>query len=58
MSNKDQEFLDKILRKMFKIVGAKYTRKFTEQPEWYKKHTWDERQEDKFKRYFIKEIRR
>ena len=50
----NSNFLDKLLTKMFKDVGLKFTKDFTKQEEWYKKYSWDKNQEDNFKKYFIK----
>jgi hypothetical protein len=38
------------LKEMFKRVGEKYpNKKLTDQPEWYTKRTWTEKEEDDFR---------
>jgi len=49
------KFQDILFTKMFKIVGLKYTEDFVKQKEWYKKHSWNIKQEQEFKNFFIKE---
>jgi len=52
---KNRQFLDKLLRKMFKMVGQKYTKSFVKQEKWYQQYTWNREQEDEFRQYFIKQ---
>ncbi|MDO8610971.1 MAG: hypothetical protein Q7R95_10605 [bacterium] len=60
LNNKTKEFkfIEKVLKKMFQIVGAKHSLEFCKEPEWYVKYTWDQKQEKKFKDYFIKLARK
>jgi hypothetical protein len=51
-------FFNKILTKMFKIVGATYIKEFITQEDWYLKYSWDTKQENEFKEYFIKEYQK
>src|ERR1017187_6728606 len=55
MKSAESKFMDNLLTKMFEIVGLKYTKDFTKQKRWYKKYTWNKKQEDEFKKFFIKE---
>ena len=53
-NKKEQKFFYKVLNKMFKLVGFKgYDQNFTKKKEWYKLRSWDKKQEDKFRKYFI-----
>lgn len=53
LKRKDK-FIEKVLKKMFQLVGAKYSKKFCKQPEWYLIYSWDEKTEKKWKEFFIK----
>lgn len=39
---------NEIMNKMFSYVGIPFSLKFTEEPEWYLKHTWTKEQEEDF----------
>lgn len=43
----------KILKKMFKVVGAKWDAKLVNTPDWYMKHEWSESDYNKFKEWVI-----
>lgn len=52
------KFLTRVLRLMFKCVGAKYSIKFTKNDNWYKCYSWTVREEERFKIWLTQEIRK
>jgi len=54
--NKYDKFLKKALDKMFQIVGFEaFDREFADQEDWYTKKTWNKKQSEEFKAWFVKE---
>jgi len=54
--DKTDKFIEKALKKMFKVVGAPYSQEFCEEDAWYLKYSWTSDERDKFKEWFIKEF--
>lgn len=58
MDTKIEKFTTKMLERMFKQVGLKYTKEATSSQEWYLAHTWTPENEEIFRQYFITEGRK
>lgn len=56
--SKKEQFLQKILARMFETVGRRYTPEETGKPEWYRTSTWTDEQESVFKDYLVRELMR
>ena len=57
--DKDEKFIDKCFKEMFKRVGEKWPAKWpNEDKEWYSKRTWSEKEQDLFKRWLKIQIRK
>ncbi len=52
--NKEQKFIEKMLKKMFSMVGTKYSEEFCQKKDWYLKYSFNKEQEYKFRDFFIK----
>ena len=57
-TDKETKFLNKVLTRMFKMVGLKFDVKYTQEEDWWLTKTWTEEQRLKFKRFFIEEARK
>jgi hypothetical protein len=55
LKEKEAKFLLKALKKMFSVVGAKYTKEFCKKDGWYLKYSWNNDEERKYSDWFIKE---
>lgn len=55
---KIDNFLEHALRKMFRMVGEKYGKEFTKDPEWFRKRTWSQEQESEFRDWFVTTARK
>lgn len=49
----ENKHLTKILKKMFTYVKEKYTPEYVKQPEWFCKHTWTIKQQNKFTDWMV-----
>ncbi len=56
--SKVDAFVTRCLKQMFKVIGQKYTKEFCEQPKWYMKHTWNSKQRDAYRDWFVEEYRK
>lgn len=56
MTVTQKKALRMILRKMFKMVGEKYTHEKTEVENWYTKHGWTEEEQNEFKEWLTLKI--
>jgi hypothetical protein len=56
--DKHEKFIKKVLIKMFSMVGAKYSKEFYNQHEWYLKYSFDDEQLEKFKIFFIESAKK
>jgi hypothetical protein len=55
--DKDEKFINKCFKEMFKRVGEKWPAKWPhEDKEWYTKRTWTEKEQDSFKKWLVKEF--
>ena len=54
---KKDKYVVKILKKMCKVVGAKYSELDFTAPDWFMKYSWTEKQEDKFREWLIKTLK-
>jgi hypothetical protein len=54
----EKQFLRKILTRMFKTVGRKYSAKATAKPNWYDESSWSREQEAQYKAWLAKVIER
>ena len=55
MEQKQRRFLEKALRRMFRVVGCRYTREAVGKPEWFYSHSWTIEQERKFAAWYTAE---
>ena len=53
---KTDKFIEKALKKMFKVVGAEkeFSLDYCKKPEWYMNYTWTNDQVKEYKAWFIK----
>jgi len=58
LSKKEKKFFDTALRKMFRLVGRKYSPQATSKPEWYYESTWTSKQQSEFRKWLSTLIRR
>jgi len=59
MQKKQEEILETCLKEMFLRVGEKYPNpEFTKQPEWYRAKSWTEKEEENFRKWMIKYLRK
>jgi len=58
LSNKEEKFIDAALAEMFRLVDRKYSPKATSSPEWYYESTWTSQQQEQFREWLTKLIRR
>lgn len=49
---KQNEFLDIVLKEMFRVVGDTYNISKTKKQNWYWEHEWTRKQEDVFIKWF------
>jgi len=54
MVKSDHPLADKILKKMCKIVGADYNTMDFRSPDWFNKHSWTTKEEDRFFEWLAK----
>jgi hypothetical protein len=52
---------DYVLKKMFNVVGEKFTRTYCRQPQWFLKHSWTPEQEGEYinwlEDYLVKKLK-
>jgi hypothetical protein len=57
--NKSDKVIEKCLKKMFKMVGEKYpNEEITSKKEWWKLRSWTKEEEEKFRIFLKKKIRK
>lgn len=55
--DKDERFINKCFKEMFKRVGEKWPAKWPHgDKEWYTKRTWTEKEQESFKTWLVKEM--
>lgn len=55
---KYEQTCEMCLKKMFKMVGLEYPNEITKNPEWFTTHTWTKEQQDKFRGWMKKTLKR
>lgn len=55
---KSEKEVHKYLKEMFKRVGEEYPNPFTEQDDWYTKKSWTEEEQDNFRDWLKKEMKK
>ena len=54
-----EDFIEKAFNKLFQSVGLeKWDKEFTKQDNWYTLKTWTKAESEKFKQWFIQEIKK
>lgn len=56
-TNKIDKFIEKALTKMFQAVGAKYSMEYCKQENWFTSYTWNSKQIENYKKWFVSTIR-
>ena len=57
--DRGSKLVDSILKEMFKRVGLKYPNpSFTKDKEWYTKKTWSEKEEESFRKWMKKRVKK
>ena len=51
-------FIEKALVEMFERVNAEYTKEFVARLDWYQKYSWTQEEEDAYRDWFLKEIKK
>lgn len=59
-SDNINKFINKAIRKMFQVVGAthEYSAEFCKTDNWYMSHTWNTKQINTYKRWFVAQARK
>lgn len=55
---REQEFLEKAFKMQCRFVGIKYKKKEFKELGFWQKHSWSHREEERFRRWFVREIRK
>lgn len=59
VQDRKSKLVDSILKEMFKRVGLKYPNpRFTKDKDWYTKRTWTEKEQESFKEFVKKKVRK
>ena len=57
--DKDEKFVTKCFKEMFKRVGEEFPNKsLTDNKEWYTLRTWTEKEQELFKKWLMKEFKK
>jgi len=52
-----QEYKMWIIKEMFKFIGAEYTDNLVSEEDWFLVNTWSQDEENKFKNWFVDDLR-
>lgn len=58
MDKSKSDFVEKVLRQMFRMVGRNYSPSIVGKPEWFLSSNWTAAQEARFKAYFVRNARK
>lgn len=55
---KEERFVEKALKKMFEVVGERFSWEFCLRDEWYLTCEWTKNKEEQFRKWFMAEIKK
>jgi hypothetical protein len=57
--DKDEKFVNKCFKEMFKRVGEKFPAKWAmEDKEWFRKRSWTEKEQSDYKKWLVREFKK